>query len=61
MGVGLIGWRPHVGVIFPTPIPLRAAFMEANRQGGSHTNCISTIDFLHDKSPGVETYVIVML
>ncbi len=25
MGVGLTGWRLHVGVIFPTPIPLRAA------------------------------------
>ena len=24
MGVGITGWRLHVGVIFPTPIPPRA-------------------------------------
>jgi hypothetical protein len=28
MGVGITGWRLHVGVIFPTPIPPRAGPIE---------------------------------
>jgi hypothetical protein len=50
MGVGITGWRLHVGVIFPTPIPPRAVreWYEVAPEGVDIT-CVSlTIQQLTD-------------
>ncbi len=50
MGEGITGWRLHVGVIFPTPVPPRAVleFYEAVPQGVDMTTVSLTIQQLSD-------------
>ena len=50
MGQGIIGWRLHVGYIFPTPIPPRAfrEFYEIVPDGIDATNVSLTIEKLSD-------------
>jgi len=49
MAEGITGWRLHVGVIFPTPVPPRAVleFYEAALQAG-YFQPISTTWLWHD-------------
>ena len=61
MGVGITGWRLHVGVIFPTPIPPRAVreWYEVAPEGVDIT-CVSltiqqlTDDDMEDAVKGME-------
>src|SRR5713101_9846968 len=50
MADGITGWRLHVGVIFPTPVPPRAVleFYEAVPQGVDMTTVSLTIQQLSD-------------
>src|SRR5437773_4176791 len=50
MAEGLTGWRLHVGVIFPTPVPPRAVleFYEAVPDGVDMTTVSLTIQQLSD-------------
>jgi maleate isomerase len=50
MGEGITGWRLHVGVIFPTPVPPRAVleFYEAVPDGVDMTTVSLTIQQLTD-------------
>ena len=50
MGEGITGWRLHVGVIFPTPVPPRAVleFYEAVPEGVDMTTVSLTIQQLSD-------------
>src|SRR5678816_119145 len=50
MAEGITGWRLHVGVIFPTPVPPRAVleFYEAVPEGVDMTTVSLTIQQLSD-------------
>src|ERR671934_2822107 len=50
MAEGITGWRLHVGVIFPTPVPPRAVleFYEAVPEGVDMTTVSLTIQQLTD-------------
>src|SRR5262249_25592736 len=50
MDEGITGWRLHVGVIFPTPVPPRAVleFYEAVPEGVDMTTVLPTIQQLAD-------------
>jgi len=50
MAAGITGWRLHVGVIFPTPVPPRAVleFYEAVPEGIDMTTVSLTIQQLSD-------------
>ena len=50
MGEGITGWRLHVGVIFPTPVPPRAVleFYDAVPEGVDMTTVSLTIQQLSD-------------
>src|SRR5258706_10446749 len=50
MAEGITGWRLHVGVIFPTPVPPRAVleFYEAVPEGIDMTTVSLTIQQLSD-------------
>ena len=50
MAEGITGWRLHVGVIFPTPVPPRAVleFYEAVPEGVDMTTVSLTIRQLSD-------------
>jgi hypothetical protein len=50
MAEGITGWRLHVGVIFPTPVPPRAVleFYQAVPEGIDMTTVSLTIQQLSD-------------
>src|SRR5260370_29825282 len=50
MAEGITGWRLHVGVIFPTPVPPRAVleFYDAVPEGVDMTTLALTIQRLSD-------------
>ena len=54
MAEGITGWRLHVGVIFPTPVPPRAVleFYEAVPEGIDMTTVSLTTSFLRPVKAG---------